>query len=233
LPNISISAGEAFFTNDPRIGTGSTQGTLISRSHSYQLVAGKTIAGTEFRLTLGHTTTEASLAKIDPDTGLQFDEGPGRLRYLTLTARHYFHFGMLQASWSQADARDLSDGTPTPEAPRLIVDALATVDHLLPFHLRARAEFEYVGAKPLGELISGVPNSDAFGVPNTEFRGAVLRSLKQNRVDLGANFLIAKGYTGQTTEDLEPSPLMSIVGVRLRSYISASFTYHFPPRQSP
>jgi Carboxypeptidase regulatory-like domain len=227
LPRISLSAGEAFFTNDPRIGTGSVQGSLISRSHSYQLVASKTIAGTDFRLTLDHTTTEASLAKIDPDTGLQFDEGPGRLRYLTFAARHYFSFGLLQASVSKADARDLSDGTPTPEAPRLIVDGLATLDHFLPFHLRARGEFEYVGAKPLGELISGVPSSEAVGVANTEVRGAVLRTLKQGRMDLGVNFLIAKGYTGQTTEDLEPSSVMSLVGVRLRSYGSVSFTYHF------
>jgi hypothetical protein len=227
LPRISLSAGEAFFTNDPRIGTGTVQGSLISRSHSYQLVASKTIAGTEFRLTLDHTTTEASLAKIDPDTGLQFDEGPGRLRYLTFAARHYFRFGLLQASFSKADARDLSDGTPTPEAPRLIVDGLATLDHFLPFHLRARGEFEYVGAKPLGELVSGVPSSEAVGVANTEVRGAVLRTLRQGRMDLGVNFLIAKGYTGQTTEQLDPSPVMSLVGVRLRSYASLSFTYHF------
>ncbi len=227
LPSLSLSGGEAFFTNDPRFGTGTVQGTLISRSHSYQLVASKTIAGTDFRLTLGHTTTEASLAKIDPDTGLQFDEGPGRLRYLTFAARHYFGFGLLQASVSKADARDLSDGAPTPEAPRLIVDGLATLDHLLPFHLRARGEFEYVGAKPLGELVSGVPSSDAIGVPNMEVRGAILRTFKQGRMDLGVNFLIAKGYTGQTTEQLEPSPFMSTVGVRLHSYTSVSFTYHF------
>jgi hypothetical protein len=226
LPNVSLSGGEAFFTNDPRIGTGTLQGTLISRSHSYQLVASKTLAGTDFRITLGHTTTEASLAKIDPDTGLQFDEGPGRLRYLTFAARHYFGFGLLQASVSKADARNLSDGTPTPEAPRLIVDGLATLDHL-PFHLRARGEFEYVGAKPLGELISGVPGSDAIGVPNTEVRGALLRTFKQGRMDFAVNFLIAKGYTGQTTEQLEPRPLTSIVGVRLHSYVSASYTYRF------
>lgn len=233
FPNLSLSAGEAFFTNDPRIGTGTAEGTLVSRSHSYQLVASKTIAGMDFRLTLGHTTTEASLAKIDPDTGLQFDEGPGRLRYLTFSARRYFGFGMLQASVSKADARDLSDGTPTPEAPRLIVDALATLDHLLPLHLRARGEFEYVGAKPLGELVSGVPASDAFGVPNTEVRGALLRTFQNGRMDLGLNFLIAKGYTGQTTQQLEPSPLMSVVGVRLHSYVSASYTYHLRPRQVP
>jgi hypothetical protein len=227
LPNVSLSGGEAFFTNDPRIGIGAIQGTLISRSHSYQLVASKTVAGTDFRITVGHTTTETSLAKIDPDTGLQFDQGPGRLRYVTFAARHYFGFGLLQASVSKADARDLSDGTPTPEAPRLIVDGLATLDHFLPFHLRARGEFEYVGAKPLGELVSGGPESDVFGIPNTEVRGAVLRSFKQGRMDLGMNFLIANGYTGQTTEQLEPSPFMSVVGVRLHSYASVSFTYRF------
>ena len=223
LPNFSFSAGEAFFTNDPRIGSGTAQGTLVSRSHSCQLVATKTLAGTDFRLTLGHTTTEASLAKIDPDTGLQFNEGPGRLRQFTFSARRYFGFGMLQASVSKADARDLSDGTPTPEAPRLIVDGLATLDHLLPFHLRARGEFEYVGAKPLG----GVPGSEVFGVANTEVRGAVLHTFKQGRMDLGVNFLVAKGYTGQTTEQLQPSLFMSTVGVRLHSSASVSFTYRF------
>lgn len=226
LPNFSLSAGEAFFTNDPRIGTGTTQGTQVSRSHSYQLVGSKTFAGTDFRVTLAHSTTEASLAKIDPDTGLQFDEGPGRLRSVTLAARRYFGFGMLQASVSKADARDLFAGTPTPEAPRLIVDGLATFDHFLPFHLRARGEFEYVGAKPLGELVSCAPSSEAIGVANTEVRGAVLRASKQGRMDLGVNFLIARGYTGQTAEQLEPSPFMSVVGVRLHSYASAFFTYH-------
>jgi hypothetical protein len=94
LPFVSVSAGEAFFTNDPRLGTGSAQGTLVSRAHSYQLVASKALAGTELRLTLGHVTTEASLAKIDPDTGLQIDEGPGRLRFMTVSARRYFRRGI-------------------------------------------------------------------------------------------------------------------------------------------
>jgi len=50
---------------------------LVSRAHSYQLVTSKTLAGTELRVSLGHVTTEASLAKIDPDTGLQFDDRVG------------------------------------------------------------------------------------------------------------------------------------------------------------
>jgi hypothetical protein len=232
LPNVSLSAGEAFFTNDPRIGTGTVEGTLISRSHSYQLVASKTIAGTDFRLTLGHTTTEASLAKIDPDTGLQANEGPGRLRYLTFAVRHYFGFGLVQASVSKADARDLSDGTATPEAPRLIVDGLVTLDHLLPVHLRARGEFEYVGARPLGELISGMPSSESVGLANSEVRGSVLRAFRRGRMDVGVNFLIAKGYTGQTIEQLFPSPFANVVGVRLQSYVSASYTYRFQAQQT-
>jgi hypothetical protein len=227
LPSVSASWGEAFFTNDPRIGTGTMRATLVSRSHSYQLVASKTLAGTDLRITLGHVTTQATLAKIDPDTGLQENDGPGRLRYLTFAARHYFSFGMLQASYSQADARDLSDGTSTPEAPRLIVDMLGTLDRF-PFHLHARGEFEYVGANPLGDGFTGVAN--------TEVRGALVRPFRNGRMDLGVNFLIARGFTGQTTEVLaspdDAVPFERVVGVRLCSYISASYTYHFRAAQT-
>ncbi len=80
---VSFSFGQSFFTNDPRIGTGTQQGSLVSQAHAYQMVVGKTLLGTDFRVTLGHVTQEASLAKIDPDTGLQFDEGPSRNRYIT------------------------------------------------------------------------------------------------------------------------------------------------------
>jgi len=52
-------------------------------------------------------------------------------------------------SFSKADARDLSSGDPTPEAPRTIFDVLGTIQKL-PFHLEARGEYEYVGPKPLG-----------------------------------------------------------------------------------
>ncbi|MDQ2777283.1 MAG: TonB-dependent receptor [Acidobacteriota bacterium] len=222
LPTIAFSFGEAFYTDDPRIGTGTTRGTPISREHSYQLVASKVFFGTDFRVTLAHITTEASLAKIDPDTGLQQDEGPGRNKFITLAARRYFGFGLLQASVSKADARDLSTGLPTPEAPRLIVDVLGTFNKL-PFGLQARAEFEEVGVKPLG---------DGFvSVPVKEFRSALVRSFLKNRMDLGLNFLIASGYTGQTTE-VFPITGETVAGVRLPSYASLSYTYHFRPRQT-
>lgn len=228
LPFVSVSAGEAFFTNDPRIGSGTGQGTLVSRSHSYQMVASKQLAGTELRLTLGHVTTEASLAKIDPDTGLQFDEGPGRLRFLTVSARRYFRGAMLQASFSKADARDLSTGIPTPEAPRTIGDVLGTLDRL-PFHVQVRGEFEYVGLKPLG---------DGFvGVPVKEFRLGLMRPFADGKMSLGMNLFMASGYTGQTTEVLalvgDPAPFERIVGVRLPSYVSVSYTYRFRSRQIP
>jgi hypothetical protein len=225
LPSIALSFGQAFFTNDPRIGVGTGQGSLISQSHSYQMVVSKTVAKTDLRVTLGHITQEASLAKIDPDTGLQFNEGPGVNRYLTVSARRYFAAGLIQASVSKADARDLSDGTPIPEAPRLIYDVLGTLDRL-PFRLHARAEFEEVGRKPLG---------DGFvSVPVREFRGALVRAFREGKMQAGVQFQIASGYTGQTTEVLalpgETEPSERIAGVYLPSYATLSFSYRFGRR---
>jgi hypothetical protein len=224
LPTIAFSFGEASYTNDPRIGTGAQRGTPVSRAHSYQLVVSKTIAKTDFRVTLGHITTEASLAKIDADTGLQEDEAAGKNKFITIAARRYFNWGLLQASVSKADARMLDSGLPTPEAPRLIVDVLGTIDRL-PFGLQARTDFEEVGAKPLG---------DGFrAVPVREFRGALVKSFLRERFDAGINFLIANGYTGQTTEVLaiagQTAPVEQVVGVRMPSYVSVSLTYHFRP----
>jgi hypothetical protein len=215
LPSVALSFGQSFFTNDPRIGVGTQQGSLVSQAHAYQLVVSKTVLKTDFRVTLGHITQEASLSKIDPDTGLQFDEGPSLNRYLTVSARRYFSRESLQASFSKADARDLSDGTPVPEAPRLILDVLGTLDRL-PFHLHARGEFEEVGRKPLG---------DGFvSVPVREFRGALMRSFSNGRVEAGVQFQIASGYTGQTTEVLQYE---QVVGVFIPSYATLSVTWHF------
>jgi hypothetical protein len=222
LPSVSLSFGQTFFTNDPRIGTGTQQGSLVSQAHAYQMVVSKTVLKTDLRVTLGHVTQEASLAKIDPDTGLQFDEGPSVNRYITVSARRYFGVGLLQASVSKADARDLSDGTPIPEAPRFIVDVLGTLERL-PFHLQARGEFEEVGRKPLG---------DGFiSVPVREFRGALVRSFYQGKIQAGVHFQIASGYTGQTTEVLalpgESDAFERVVGVYIPSYATVSATYHF------
>src|SRR5260370_20289995 len=135
---VSLSYGQAFHTNDPRIGTtGISAGTIVSKTRSFKLVATKTIAATEFRLTLAHVTTAQQLARISNDTGLQQDVGPGLSKSVTLTALHNFSHGFLQALFARADARDRETGQPTPEAPRLIWGVLGTMDKL-PFHLMSR-----------------------------------------------------------------------------------------------
>ena len=227
VPLISLSFGQAFFTEDPRIGTGTAAGSPVATSHSYQVVASKTVAKTDLRLTLGHVTSSAELAKLDPDTGLQFNEGPSRLRFVTIAVRRNLSQGSLLATFSKADARDLDTGQPTPEAPRTIFDLLGTI-RKLPFHLQARGEFEYVGTKPLGTGCNPANlNAECSGTPVKEFRGAVIRPFMNGRLTAGVNFLVASGYAGQTTENFYPSDIQEVVGVRIPSYASISFTYRF------
>jgi len=226
LPNFSLSYGQTFHVNDPRIGTTAIQGgTIVAKSHSYQLVASKTVAKTEFRLTLAHVTTAQQLARISNDTGLQEDEGPGIVKSLIFTARRNFSFGLVQGLFAKADARDRLTGEPTPEAPRQIWDILATMDKL-PFHLVARAQYEEVGRKPLGGGFTAVPVR--------EFRGAVIRPFPSKGFDIGVNTFIVSGYGGQTLETLalpgEGAPFERITGFPLKSYVSASFTYYFRRR---
>lgn len=227
-PLLSLSFGESFYTDDPRIGARSgPQGTPVSTAHSYQFVASKTLRNTDFKFTLGHVTTSQTLAKIDPDTGLQADEGPGRLRFMTVAVRRNFRQSSLLATFSKADARDLIGGQTTPEAPRTIFDLLGTVQKL-PWRLQARGEFEYVGAKPLGTGCSpNNPNAECTGVPVKEFRVAMIRPLLNGRMDAGVNLLLAGGYTGQTTENFYGQALQEIVGVRIPSCASVNLTYRF------
>jgi hypothetical protein len=232
VPLVSLSFGQAFFTNDPRVGTGSAPETPVSTAHSYQIVASKTIHRTDLRLTLGHVTTSATPAKIDPDTGLQFNEGPGRLHFMTIAVRHSFNHGSLLATFSKADARDLLTGDPTPEAPRTIFDLLGTTQ-TLPLHLQARGEFEYVGLKPLGTGCLPDLTSECTGTPVKEFRGALVRPFVRGRLNVGINFLIATGYSGQTTENFYPSAIQEVVGVRIPSYASVSLTYRFGRAVAP
>lgn len=222
LPAVAFSYGVAFHTNDPRIGTGSEQPILLSPSRAYQLRIAKGIKQYQFNLTLRRTSNSQELAKIDPDTGLQEDLGPSLNRSIVVSVQRNFTHGALYISYAQADARDRTTGEPVQEAPRLIWDAVASVNHL-PWKLQARGEFEFVKAKPLG---------DGFlGVPVYEVRGAVFRPFQNGHMSLGANFLVAGGYTGQTTETIpnqpEPCPTKCVVGVPLKSYVSLSWTYYF------
>jgi hypothetical protein len=227
IPLVALSFGEAFFTEDPRIGLGNGAGTAVARSHSYQVIASKTARHTDVRLTLGHVMNSAELAKIDPDTGLQFNQGPSRLRFMTFAVRHSFPIGSVQASLSKADARDRDTGDPTPEAPRTIFDFLGTVQKL-PLHLEAKGEFEFVGEKPLGTGCDVQNmNAECTGTSVNEFRGALVRPFLDGRLDAGVNFMIARGFTGQTTENFYPSMIQEVVGVRIPSYASMTFTYRF------
>jgi len=240
VPLISLSFGQSFFTEDPRIGLGTGAGTPVgaagspvATSHSYQLVASKTIRNTDLKLHLGRVTSSAEQGKIDPDTGLQFDLGPSRLRFMTIAVRHNFSQGSLLATFSKADARDLETGQPTPEAPRTIFDLLGTVQKL-PWHLEARGEFEYVGTKPLGTGCEPNPSAECTGTPVKEFRGAVVRPFMNARLTAGVNFLIASGYTGQTTESFYPQTVVQeVVGVHLPSYASVTLTYRFGRSGAP
>ena len=223
LPTVSLSYGQSFHINDPRIGTTAIEGgTIVSKARSYQLVVSKTLAQTEFRVTLEHVTTAQQLARISNDTGLQEDVGPGILKSLTVTARRNFSHGFIQGLFARADARDRLNGEATPEAPRLIWNVLGTVDRL-PLHLQARGEFEEVGGKPLGDGFTAVPVR--------EFRGALIRPFERQGIEIGLNFFLASGYGGQTLETLAlpggGTPFERITGFPVRSYAAASFTYRF------
>jgi len=253
VPQVALSFGKSFFTEDPRMGsaigqqtaTGSpVAGDPVETARSYQLVASKRFHRTELKLTLGHETQTAEYGKIDPDTGLQFDLGPGRIRYMAATLSQGFRWGQVLATFEQADARDLDTGQVTPEAPRLIGD-LSWTYQKLPLHLQAKGEFEYVGRKVVGNGCNEAKPNDltsyCLGVPNSEFRLALARPFLEGRINVGLNMMMARGYTGQTTENfatnyqpgyvgplpVPENPIAEVVGVRMPSYASVNFTYRF------
>ena len=217
MPSAAFSMGQAFFTEDPRIAFARTtaQGSLPSpfeRSHSEQLVLEKQFSSIDLRVTFGHTTTTQTLGKIDPDNGTQQPLGPGTLKFLTASVwRPMGTYGTVQAVFSKADAR-LSGATIggiaipaqiTPEAPRTIFDGLSTLDRL-PLGLHARGEYEYVGHKRLD--LGNSQHPEAYeAIPVGEVRLAVVRPLLNGRLELGANGMLARGYTGQTTETFSPA----------------------------
>lgn len=219
LPSASFSIGQAFFTQDPRINlapsapaTGAqAPASPFERSHAEQLVLEKEFSGTDLRVTLGQTTTTATSGKIDPDNGTEFDLGPNTLKFLTASARHQFNFGTVQAVFSKADARlqafgsgaSYSPAMVVPEAPRTIFDALSTLDRM-PLGLHARGEYEYVGHRLL-DVGDPLHSSQYEAIPVGETRLAVVRSFLSGRLELAGNSELARGYTGQTTENFAPT----------------------------
>ncbi len=221
LPSLAFSFGEAFHTNDPRIGMGTGHATPIATSRAYQFAASESIKGTEFRLVLARMSNSSQLAKLDPDTGLQENVGPSLVRSLTASLHRHFSFGSLQVTFARATATNRLTGQDVPEAPRLIWDVSGTMLRL-PWHLRASGELEYVGRKPLGEGFTTIPVR--------EVRGSFTRPFDKGLFDVGVHFSLASGYSGQTLETLqlqgETGPTERIVGVRKASYAGITFTYH-------
>lgn len=225
MPSASFSVGQAFFTQDPRISvqgslTGATGAAALpspfERSHSMQLVLEKELSSTDMRVTMARTTTTETTGKIDTDNGTPFDLGPGRLSFLTASARHQFNgYGSVQAIFSKANAEvwnefgsdpgwTVNSGwNPTVECPRTIFDNLVTLDKL-PQGLHARGEYEYVGHKILdaGNSQNGWKQLEA--IPVVETRLALVRTLLHGRLEVGANGMLVRGYTGQTTETVAP-----------------------------
>ncbi len=252
VPEIAFSFGKSFFTEDPRIGSAAPQTPTagpvavdpVETAQSYQLVASKTFRQTDLKFILGHETQTAEHGKIDPDTGLQSNLGPGRIRYMAVTLRHNFNYGSLLATFEQADARDLNTGQVTPEAPRSIGD-LSWTYRKLPFHLQVKNEFEYMARRVVGNGCNEVNPGDltayCYGTPIEEFRLALARTFLEERISVGLNMMIGSGHTGQTVEnfatDHKPgysgplpvpdNPIAEVVGVRIPSYASATFTYRF------
>jgi len=119
-------------------------------------------------------TTSQTLGQLDADTGFAGNQGPGRLRFMTIAVQHNFSKGSLLATFSKADARDLESGLPTPEAPRTISMCWVRSQQL-PFHLQAKGEFRIYSAKPLARAACPDPNAECYGVAVKEFRAAVVR----------------------------------------------------------
>jgi hypothetical protein len=76
-------------------------------------------------------------------------------------------------------------------------------------------------------------SNECTGTPVREFRGAMVRPFLNGRIDAGVNFLIASGYSGQTTENFYPSDVQEVVGVRIPSYASVSLSYRFGRSVAP
>lgn len=225
MPSASFSMGQAFFTEDPRISVApsaiATGAPVLAnpfeRSHAGQLALEKEFSGTDVRLTLARTTMTATSGKIDPDNGTAFDLGPSTVNLLTASARHGFRFGTVQAVVSKADARlaafNGAPGTVVPEAPRTIFDVLTALDRL-PFGVHARGEYEYVGHKFLDAGNPRHPNQYE-AIPVGETRLAMVRGFLNGRLELGADGMVARGYTGQTTETFDPAWSVAASGSQL------------------
>ena len=117
--------------------------------------------------------------------------------------------------------------------------------------MHGRGEYEYVGHKQLDVGNSQHPNPYE-AIPVGETRLAVVKPFLKGRFEVGVNAMLARGYTGQTTETFDPAwqlgsvpycasgsgPSGAIadfdcgsneqrVGVRMVSWMGGSISWHF------
>ena len=182
----------------------------METARSYQLVASKTIHKTEIKLTLGHETQSAEYGKIDPDQGLQYDLGPGRIRFLAATVRQTLAHGSLEATFEQADARLVNTSfSIVPEAPRLIGDLIGTYREAAfssPGERRVRVCGQKGGRQWLqrSQLPQRRSECVELVLPGHSEQGVSFCSgaaVSDGRISVGVNTMVATGWTGQTVEN--------------------------------
>ena len=90
--------------------------------------------------------------------------------------------------------------------------------------LHARGEYEYVGHKILDAANSQDGWKQLEAIPVGETRLALVRTFLDGRLEVGANGMIARGYTGQTTETIASIGLgRAVAGGRWDSVLHSRF----------
>jgi hypothetical protein len=211
VPLIAFSFGKSFFTEDPREGTRSERPDSVDpveTARSYQLVASKTFNKTDVKLTLGHETQSAEYGKIDPDQGLQFDLGPGRIRFWRLTVRQSIQrmdrcrrpsSRRMRVLWTWPHRFDRARGSAIDRRSHRDVSEAA-----LP--LAGEGRIRIRGKKGGWDLMrcEPAPHGRNWLLPRRAEQGVPLgagAALHEGRINVGVNMMIASGWTGQTTEN--------------------------------
>ena len=157
LPSASFSIGQAFFTEDPRIGVANSAATGRDRLPSSVRALPRRATGARKGVLRNRCARDGGPNNDDGDPGQdrsrqRLGGGPGtghaqvshRQRAPSVRELRHSASGLLQGRRTPGN-RHNAPGTGA-EAPRTIFDALATLDRL-PLGLHARGEYEYVGHK--------------------------------------------------------------------------------------
>ena len=204
VPLVSLSFGQAFLRKI--LGWHRNGRQDACGDFAFVSTSRRAIHKTDLKLTLGQPPTAPSWRR-SIDTGLQFNEDRVACASCHLPCGGTA-FRSLQSSISKA-ARDLSLAANSGGRERSLTFWERSK---LPFRMRARGEFEYVGTKSGTNAILAM-RMQICGCCGEEFRGALVRPFHSSRLETGVNFLIASGYA-----DKQPKPLRRLL------YLSCSHT---------